>query len=384
MFLTLDDVLNMREEQLRLFVARKIPEATGFIDYKQAIYKGLSRDEENAEILKDISGFANSQGGNILYGIKDPTSLGEADDAVVGVEDGVRIAKSIENIAANSIDPRLSGFRVIPVPLGKDRHVLVAHIPPDGMRPHRVNHNASKTWNFYVRLGESVRMMTTQEIRDSVLSAATSEQRAISYAREVADEVNDELVWTAPVFFVQAVPLVPLDKLWDVTSNEFRPVMLGLRREHEVGTKVRFYTSFGRMPTLRGVRATDKKTDPALMYEVHRNGYVGAIYKCDASLGNEQNEIFDSHSDSFVAFADLCRDAVKVGESERPYFLRARMLNVMNVKLVAGERHNLSVSKPFTKHIIKFPDIRREAGQSFRDAVAPWRQMLVNAFGLDV
>lgn len=384
MFLTLDDVLNMREEELRLFLERKIPEATGFVDYKQAIYKGSLRDDDNAEILKDISGFANAQGGHIFYGVKDPTLVGALDDAVVGVEDGVKTAKSIENIAANSIDPRLSGFRVIPIRITDDRHVLVAHIPPDGMRPHRVNHGASRTWNFFIRHGESIRMMTTQEIRDSVLTAASSEQKAISHAQKVAEELNEELTGKALVLFIQAVPLVPLDKFWDVTNNEFQTVMVGSQREHEGEPLVRFYSMHKRAPTLRGVRAVDKPTNPTFIYEVHRDGYVGAICKLNEPSGNGEVEIFDSHGNLFLAFADLCRDAVKAGESERPYFLRAQMQNTRNVKLVAGHGYSLFVSKPYPKDTINFLDLRREAGQPFRDAVSPWRQMLVNAFGLDV
>jgi hypothetical protein len=384
LFLTLDELLNMQEKRLRDFVARKIPEATGFIDYKQAIFKGSSRDDEYREFLKDVTGFANSQGGHILYGVCDPSSTRDGVDPVVGVENGVADAKAFENVAANSIDPRLSGFRVIPISIENGRHVLIAHIPPDGMRPHRVNHNQTKTWNFYIRHGESIRMMTTQEIRDSVLSSATSEQRAIAYSVEMTDEFRDEFIWTAPVFFVQAVPLVPLERMWDVTSKEFRQVMFGNDRKYANGTSITFHTNFQRSPTLRGVRALDERVDPKTIYEIHRNGWIGAVIKDFPKASDQPRELYISHADIFLAFADLCDEALAVGETESPYLLRAQICNLMDIRLDTGNDRFSRLSEPYKKHIIRFPDLKRQNSQPFREAVHPWRQMFVNAFGLEL
>lgn len=389
MFLTLDEILKMQEAQIRAFVARKIPEATGFIDYKQAIFKGSSRDDEYRELLKDVTGFANSQGGHILYGVSDPSSTRDGVDPVIGVENGVADAKAFENVAANSIDPRLSGFRVIPISIENGRHVLIAHIPPDGMRPHRVNHNQTKTWNFYVRHGEAIRMMTTQEIRDSVLSAATSEQKAIRYAEEQANEFLDDLNGPSPVFFIQAVPLVPLDKLWVVTEDKFRPVMLGShRRNVSSGDGFHDWFSFRasneRIPTLRGARAEYTKGYSDTVHELHRNGWIGAFVK----LGNKKPttgpyQLFSRCVDIFPAFADFCEEAIQIGEAERPYLLRARVYNVSQIRMVIGNNEQI-VSMPYQKNEIKFIDLRRENGQPFREAVHPWRQMFVNAFGLEL
>jgi hypothetical protein len=285
----------MREPELKAFLEERHSEASGFLDYKQTIYgEGKSKDEAHGEFLKDITGFANSQGGHIFIGVRDPTKLMQSEEVgeeIVGIENGDAVAQALESVAARWVDPRLTGFKVVPLLLEKGGHVLIVHIPPGESRSHRVNHDLSKNWTFFIRHGESIRMMTTQEIRDAALSTLTGEQQARAYAREVCEEQKDELISSEPVFLLQAAPLLRLDSAWDVTNGEFSNVMLGNNRRAE---REDFYSPNRRSPPLRGIRAVDDKTNPTMILEVHRNGYVGVIFKIPPSNHKDDPHLYDT------------------------------------------------------------------------------------------
>ena len=292
------------------------------------------------------------------------------EEAIVGIEYGVAVAQALESVAARWIDPRLTGFKVVPLLLQKGGHVLIVHIPPGESRPHRVNHEPSKNWTFFIRHGESIRMMTTQEIRDAALSTLTGEQQARAYAREVCEEQKDELISTEPVFLLQAAPLLRLGSAWDVTNEEFSQVMFGSNNQEE---REYFCSNLKRSPTLRGIRTVNAKTNPTMIWEVHRNGYVGAIVKIPPSNHKDDPHLYDTNGKLFLEFAAFCQDALDAAKADFPYLLKATIYNTKDTVLavLVGVRGQ-KPSPKYPRTDIRFHELRRGTGQAFKDAVAEW------------
>ncbi len=121
-----------------------------WIDFKQVGYRKTGPD--GIEVAKDVSAFANSQGGHIVLGVI------EENDVAVGFIDIAKPEDEIDHIRDNclsKITPQVPGlnFAAIRVTFAaKQSTVVVVHIPPSGVRPHGYRHNDS---TVFVRRRES-------------------------------------------------------------------------------------------------------------------------------------------------------------------------------------------------------------------------------------
>jgi len=119
------------------------------LEYKRC--DALQRSDKSiSEISKDVSSFANSAGGTIVYGIIDDKHVPTHID--VGYDPYGEINKDwLENVITSNIKPRIDGLRINPVelPLTRPGKLLyMVHIP-QSKRPHMAkNHRFYKRFNF--------------------------------------------------------------------------------------------------------------------------------------------------------------------------------------------------------------------------------------------
>jgi hypothetical protein len=136
------------EAGLQRMVQNKVEESL-VLDYKDS--KALAQsDHERREIAKDVSAFANSAGGTIIYGISEAGHLPIAIDA--GADPAVHSREWPENVIDSRIGPRIDGLQIIPVPLEQTSPGRVAYvviIPPSERAPHMASDNRYyKRYNF--------------------------------------------------------------------------------------------------------------------------------------------------------------------------------------------------------------------------------------------
>jgi hypothetical protein len=377
MFLTSQQVVRMTEAELREFVAQGLPEGR-HLDYKRAL-SGKSDDEPKREFLKDVTGFANAQGGHLLIGVDEPAQGSTVDKQIIGLADGDSLAKSLERLAASSIDPRIPGLIVQPVPLTAGGAVIVVHVPPSQARPHMVDHGNHQ--RFYVRHRESTNPMTTHEIRESVIASLTAEARARQRFAEAEQDVK--LYWNTggPQLLIHAVPIVILDQRWLLDPRGFRDVLNGPRRQrwHPYG-----WTT-GEMPerTIDGLRSFDQRQDPSWMVEVHRDGYVLGLYS-DFDRANTEQETFllhDWHPRLFRGFATLCADIWERTETDVPYAFAAKLLRAHGT-MFSVSRYSRHYG-PYPKGEITWPVISRAVGQNYMEVAEQMSEGLFNAYGAE-
>lgn len=143
-------ILNQVEENIHL-------------DYKAA--DALQKtDGKKKEISKDISAFANSDGGIVIYGVKEFTEpskkyLPEKTDPI----DRNLISKEwLEQVINSNVSPRIDGIKITPISVvsGNDKVIYVVEIPKSNTAHQAVDQRYYKRFNF-----ESVAMYD-YEIRD--------------------------------------------------------------------------------------------------------------------------------------------------------------------------------------------------------------------------
>ena len=384
MFLSTAQVVGMTEESLRGFLSLSIKEWY-YLDYKVAL-SGKTDKEAKREFLKDVSAFANAAGGDLIIGALQPKDGLSVDDQLVGIDDGDDVAGSLERLAAASLDPRVSGLLVVSVDLKTGRSCIIVHVPPSMSRPHMVSHDGHRS--FYIRHTESSVAMSTHEIRESVLSAASAEAKARNFIRDRLDEVRNRLDETRsslakkyPVFFLQAVPLITPASQWNVLSPEINALVSGndrFQRYHRYALN-----SFVVRPTIDGVIGRDDKDKPTREVELHRRGYVSAIL-CEPESETVRTFtgffLHSGHCQMFKAFTEILTQAWQITGTDVPYLISCVCLDARGVRFVSGPL--MSVSDAYEKDVLTWPEHPRATGEDAMPIADMLCLKLFNAFGL--
>src|SRR4051794_20829352 len=93
------------------------------LDYKAS--PSLAKDSPSRnELCKDVSAFANSAGGQIVYGIV------ERDRKPVAIDAGSEVTREwIEQVIDSNVQQRILGLIITPIALGSAKHAYVITVP---------------------------------------------------------------------------------------------------------------------------------------------------------------------------------------------------------------------------------------------------------------
>lgn len=148
------------------------------LDFKREL--DLTSRDTQSEFAKDVTAFANSSGGTLLYGVTE--GKGEDEGLIValpGLElkpDAVH--RQIDNLLRNSVDERPMGVLHRAVPRPDGRYYYVVRVPPSPLAPHMVTTGQHKS-KFFVRGSTTSYPMDARQIKETALKAATAFDRAL-------------------------------------------------------------------------------------------------------------------------------------------------------------------------------------------------------------
>lgn len=148
------------EAELQKHITDSIPESLN-LDYKAAGALAKS-NEKRAEVTKDVSAMANSDGGILIYGIsEDKSVVPPVPSQITPVDAGVISKEWLEQVI-NTIRPRLDGVIIHPVQLSSapNHFAYVVEIPRS-----TTAHQAQDK-KYYKRFNFESTAMDDYEIRD--------------------------------------------------------------------------------------------------------------------------------------------------------------------------------------------------------------------------
>lgn len=118
------------------------------LDFKQAAVGGTDADKK--KFAADVCAFANTRGGDIVIGVREVG--GAAVEVVPLAIDPDQETLRLQNMIADSFDPRIVGVRIAPVAYGAG-HVLVVRVPQSVQGLHR----SKLDQHFHIRESRSNR-----------------------------------------------------------------------------------------------------------------------------------------------------------------------------------------------------------------------------------
>ncbi len=134
------------------------------LEFKSSALLAKSKDEIIADLSKEISAFANSEGGQIVIGLREKKEgkTRVADDIDDGTESSQISMEWLQQIAQSNVSPYLPGLRVRRIALSAPRHGRVAFVisVPPGSTAYQAGDR-----RYYGRSEYQVQALPDHEIR---------------------------------------------------------------------------------------------------------------------------------------------------------------------------------------------------------------------------
>ena len=213
-------------DDIEMFIAEKHPENIR-LEYKS----GFSSTNANLQIAKEVSAFANQQGGIILYGVTEEAGGTRRPDALIGIDKVQSPRQKIQSVCIDHIhSPVTPEIQECALRNDNTKVIVVVRVDMSDAAPHTIN---SKT-GFYIRSQDRCdpREMTEDEISLLMNRREKIAQRRDwllerTYNRVFPPDVKRNYMLTASIF--TAIPAYPISllaertKLYEIYGNSAVP-----------------------------------------------------------------------------------------------------------------------------------------------------------------
>jgi hypothetical protein len=176
-----NDLSSITQAHIEQLVADQTHEGP-HLDFKRDLPIAWN-DAAKHEFLADTTAFANSGGGDLIFGIDEDgqaQALRVIPQVISNVDQEIR---RLQDLLLNLAEPRLPGVKVQAVQVsvaGTDGHVIVVRIPQSWAGPHRVKTNQ----HFFIRDGLRKRQLDVPEIRSIFLRTENQTQKLNDFRTE--------------------------------------------------------------------------------------------------------------------------------------------------------------------------------------------------------
>lgn len=226
-----ENLLTTTQEHIDQLVSEQTLEGP-HLDFKRDFPTGWNESAKH-EFLADATAFANSGGGDIVFGIDED---GQAQASAVipqSIQNTDQEIRRLQDFLLNLVEPRLPGAKVHTVTVsvaGVSGHVVVVRIPQSWAGPHRVKTNQ----HFYIRDGLRKRQLDIPELRSLFLRTEKQAEKVNNFRTErlgkiLSGDAPHRLV-DGPVLVVHLIPtqaalgLVQVDPI-PYTNQQSLPII---------------------------------------------------------------------------------------------------------------------------------------------------------------
>ncbi|MBX9691338.1 MAG: ATP-binding protein, partial [Cyanobacteria bacterium] len=123
------------------------------------------------EFVSDIAAMANSEGGDIIFGVDDDT-LGLTP---IAIDDLDQTKLRLQQFILTIIEPKLTGYDFQPIEVEKGKYILILRVLPSLIGPHQVTSGPPR---FFMRHPGGKHPMDIAQIRAAFLASGQAIERA--------------------------------------------------------------------------------------------------------------------------------------------------------------------------------------------------------------
>jgi len=152
------------------------------LDFKRD-FPILWNDAAKHEFLADATAFANSGGGDLVFGIEEDGHAQASAVVPQAIPNPDQEIRRLQDFLLHLAEPRLPGVKVHAIQVsvaGIDGYVVVVRVPQSWAGPHRVKTNQ----HFFIRDGSRKRQLDVPEIRSLFLRTENQAQKVNDFRTE--------------------------------------------------------------------------------------------------------------------------------------------------------------------------------------------------------
>lgn len=382
-----EDVSKINKEDLERFIDLKIGENLN-LEYKSQL--NIDNGDLRKEFLEDISAFANSNGGHILFGIKEDKGV-PIEILGIEVDDVDNFKLKLQNILNSSISPQID-YSLGIVKISDLKFILIIQIYESFIGPHGVQSNGH--YKFNRRIDGARKPMGIDELKDAFLENGNLVDKIRNYRLERLQKIKSN---KTPVdFFGDNLIVIHLIPRQAFTSNNTINIdtMKRIRSDQQLWLKALYSGNTGTKPELNfdGLYSWlgDYSTRLARCYvQVFRNGIIetaeNLLLNRDGIGFDEQHKndlpslAIEEQIYKFVNDAILFYNTIGI---QPPFYIFISMLGVKG-KTMASKRLHLHKSYIRENNLLMpeviITDINADIKKSLKNVI----DMLWNASGID-
>ena len=265
-------MLNKVLEQLELkdlesLIQNSVSEGKS-IEYKLSLPGNSDKDKK--EFLADVSSFANTLGGDLIFGIKEEKGVAKKIEGI-SISDVDAEIRKYDNLIRDGIEPRIQ-IAIRPIPVNENKTILIMRINKSWTGPHRVKFQGHD--KFYARNSAGKYALDTMELRTAFnLSDTLIDKIRIFRTERITALMSDD----TPIPFYEGgkiiLHLIPLDAF----SPNFR---INFRSIADISTLLKpiYSSGWNNRINLEGILTYSGGENSSHSYvQLYRNGIIEAV-----------------------------------------------------------------------------------------------------------
>lgn len=321
-----------------------------FFDFKQELNLDPTNQKKDprTEFLKDVSSFANAEGGLILYGVSERRDdeggkTGEIDEilgcSISNIDDQMQ---KMTSLLRDGVDPPLSPLvNIEQLKIEEGKSVILVRIQKSFVAPHMVIHN--KDYRCYSRANTQKEKMTMTQIRELVLGA---EKRIEEIRQWIMHRWNNHPITSEKRWMLHYVPLRKGELLLPFAHESAKDILDRFRIPSVDGYASDAQTRF----CFEGLRRL-LVNSPEEQTTIYRNGVIewtGGQY----AIGEK-----DGRFQSWGVERACCKaidDLVKISQDDLisiPGILSFNLSGVKDLSLVPGDQNNWEMNREYYEEL---------------------------------
>lgn len=350
------------------------------LEYKSALPG--NGDEDKKEFLADVSSFANTDGGDLIFGVFEDKKEIKKDFGIEIASTDIEIQR-LENIIRNGISPRINTNLSV-VGIGDKKSILIIRIKPSLNSPHRV---VFKNQNrFYKRNSNGKYEMDVFELKN----AFGANGNLIDSIRDFRkNRIFDLKANSGPVRLENverflAIHIIPLSGVID--ANKLTSKQLLDMKEGRLCTRPLYASNWDTRINLDGICAYSMNNGKTTSYtQVFRNGTVEGFDslmiapKLDHEEDKKKKIPMIAIERKLIEFVSANLELLKKLEIEPPYFI---FITITGIRGCIIQMIQMIDNEEITENDIYLPEV---VINDFEDDVAkilkPSFDMVWNASG---
>lgn len=335
-------------EQINRLLENKVPESKT-LDYKECLK--TSDYEDKKEILADISSFANTEGGVIIWGIKEDKGI---PTEITGVEisDPDSEILKIDNLLRDCLEPRIQGTILRPLHIENNKYIFMIYIPKSFNPPHVVKIGGH--WRFYSRNSAGKYSLEVSELKSLITLSSSVREKIRNFRIERISKIKNQDIQvpisTGPQFIYHIIPLSSFatDSSIDLAKFEY-----GNIRHELFDDLIKIFNYEG------------------ILIHNHMQGYVadwytqifrnGAIEVFTSRFHHEGQKILFRNDFEKGLLESIPRNIATINffEINTPFLLFQSVLNIKGYKIKLNEFETMRElsNHPFIKNDLILPEV---------------------------